>query len=97
MKFVSYRDNSDNLTVAIEGMPSLTYKFVSWKVKRKFGLKKSSQLTSTIDQKFQEYLKDGMRMSIDWDTWSGFMVTALTPESENLVSEIGVWLKHKYG
>ena len=68
MKFVSYIGSSDQLTVAIEGMPSLIYKFVSWRMKRKFGLKKSTQLTSTLDQKFQEYEKDEMSISIDWDT-----------------------------
>ena len=97
MKFSSYRDNSNRLTVAIEDMPSLTYKFVSWKLKRKFGLKQSSKFIATMDEKFQEYSTDGMTVSIDWDTWSGFMVTALTTESEPLVRDIGDWLKQKYG
>jgi hypothetical protein len=96
MKYNSYRDNSDKLVVAIEGMPSLTYKFVSWNIKRKFGLKKSSEFTSTIEEQFQEYMKDGNRVSLDWDVWSGFTVTALTGESESLVQEVGDWLKIKY-
>jgi hypothetical protein len=96
MKFVENRDHSNRLTVALEGMPSLAYRFLSWKLKRKFGLKKSTTLTSTVEERFQEYSKDENQVSIDWDVWSGFMVTALTAESEGLVQEIGDWLKTKY-
>ena len=34
-----------------------------------------------------------MAVSIDWDTWSGFSVTALDSDSEQLVSNIARYLK----
>jgi len=96
VKYTSYRDSSNRLTVAIEGAPSLAYRLVSWKLKRKFKLKKRGVLNKTFDEKFQEYEKDGVSVSIDWDIWSGFTVTALTPESESIVNEIGEYLEKKY-
>ena len=96
MKYKSYRDASDRLTVAVEGMSSLAYRLVSWKVKRKFKLKRCGDFNKTFDEKFQEYEKDGTNVSIDWDIWSGFTVTALEPESEKIVNEIGKYLEEKY-
>jgi len=96
MKFTEYRDASDRLTVAIENMPSLTYKFVRWRLCRNFKLKKSGEYVKGLDEKFQEFSNSDGKVSIDWDTWSGFTVTALTSESELLVEKMGAWLKQKY-
>jgi len=96
MEYKSYRDASDRLTVGVEGMSSLAYRFVSWKLIRKFGLKKRGDLNKTLDEKFQVYEKDGASISVDWDVWSGFTVTAIDSESENIVNEIGKYLERKY-
>jgi len=96
MKFREYRDSSDRLTMAVECMPSLAYRFVRWKLCKKFQLKKSGNYVKSLDEKFQEYRNSDGRVSIDWDIWSGFAVTALTPESESLVKNIGNWLREKY-
>ena len=96
MKFCEYADDSKRLTVAIEDMPSLAYRFVRWKLCREFHLKKSGPYVKSFDEKFQKFSNNDGQVSIDWDTWSGFTVTALTSESEPLVRNMGVWLKEKY-
>lgn len=96
MKFKSYKDASNRLSVAVEGMPSLVYRFVAWKIKKKFNLTKQGSLNQTLDEKFQKYEKDGALLSIDWDIWSGFVVTALNEKSKDLVTEIGKYLQQKY-
>jgi len=96
VKFVRYRDDTNRLTVGIENMPALAYKFVAWRLKRKFKLTKVSVLTSTVEEQFQQYEYDGKCVGIDWDIWSGFTVTALSPESESIVKEIGNYLEKKY-
>lgn len=96
MKFTESYDASNRLTVAVEGFPSLAYRFVRWKICRKFNLIKSSDFTNGINEKFQEYMIDDNRISIEWDSWSGFTVTAKHKSSEKLVREIGEWLKYKY-
>ena len=96
MKIRKYKDASDRLTIAIENMPSITYRFVRWQLCRKFGLKKSGEYTTGLDEKFQEFSSADGTVSIEWDIWSGFTVTALDSDSEVLVEKVGVWLKDKY-
>jgi len=97
MKLAEYRDFSGRLTVAIEDMPSLKYRFVCWRICRNFNLKKSSDYTRGLDEKFQSFSSAHGSVSIDWDNWSGFMVVSLSPASDSLVMKISEWLKEKYG
>lgn len=95
-RYSENRDNSNRLTVSINDMPSFAYRFVRWKIKRKFHLQKDGEYTKGLNEKFQKFLNANGSVSIDWDIWSGFTVTALNSESESLVEEIGVYLREKY-
>lgn len=97
MRLREYRDSGNRLTVALENMPSLAYRFVRWKLCRHFRLKKSSEYVKNLEEKFQVFCNSEGKVSIDWDVWSGFSVTALNNESEGLVRKIGDWLNKKYG
>jgi len=96
MKFREYRDASHRLTVSLDRVPSLAYRVVRWKLTRHFNLKKSSPYIKVLEEKFQNFSGDKGNVSIDWDVWSGFVVTALNTESEPLVREIGDYLKGRY-
>jgi len=41
---------------------------------------------------FQDYRQDSKVVGLEWDNWSGFIVVAKTPDSEQLVREIAEWL-----
>lgn len=41
---------------------------------------------------FQEYRRGELTVGLEWDIWSGFMVTAPSAESEPLVQEVADWL-----
>ena len=96
MEFREYRDNSNRLAVSLAQFPSLAYRFVRWKLTRRFKLRKSGSYVKGLDEKFQKFSCDKGNVTIDWDIWSGFIVTALDAESEALVREIGDYLKSKY-
>ncbi|MBF7073949.1 hypothetical protein ISG33_11115 [Glaciecola sp. MH2013] len=96
MEYKTFRDNSERLTVQLEKMPALTYRFVAWRLKKKFSLKKSCDLVKTENEIFQEFSTGNMRVSIEWDNWSGLTVVALDKASEPLVMEIGESLENKY-
>lgn len=92
-----HRNASDQLVVTLKEAPSLSYRIIRWKICRRFNLKKNGKYVKSHDQKFQEFRGGRGVVDIAWDNWSGFMVTALTKDSEPLVREIGSWLESKYG
>lgn len=96
MKYQEYRDASDRLTIGLEGFPSLTYRWAKWKIARKFSLEKTGECVSGASEKFQPYSNASGSVSIEWDNWSGLTVVAIDPDSEQLVTQIGGYLKKKY-
>ncbi len=82
--------------MAVNNIPSLAYRFVRWKLCREFELRKNSEYVKGLNEKFQVFVNSDGIVSIDWDTWSGFTVTALNSESEPLVKKTGEWLNKKY-
>ena len=96
MKVTKYRDASKRLTVAVDDMPPLAYRFVRWRLCKEFNLKKAGDYIQGLDEKFQDFSGVDGKVSIEWDNWSGFMVIALDSESEPLVEKIGSWLEKKH-
>lgn len=96
MKFSEYRNASNCLTIEVEGMPSLAYRFVRWRLCRQFELTKASDYVKGLDEKFQSFASAQGKVSIDWDNWSGFTVVALDTPSEPLLLNIKSWLQNKY-
>jgi hypothetical protein len=46
---------------------------------------------------FWEFRRDDWVVSLDWDVWIGFMVTAGSAEAEPLVRVIAAWLDSRQG
>ena len=57
-----------------------------------FDLRPDSGLTVGPDQLFANYSRGPLVIGLDWDVWSGFIVTAHSPDSEPLVQAIGSFL-----
>lgn len=97
MQVTKYRDASNRFTVEISDMPEWKYSWVKWKLKKSFSLKKKTKTIISLDERFQEFYSKTGSISVDWDNWNGFTVTALSKESEHLVQEIQEFLQNKYG
>ncbi|MEX2497858.1 MAG: hypothetical protein WD397_03160 [Wenzhouxiangellaceae bacterium] len=95
MKYRAYRDESNRATVAIEGCPLILYPYYSWRIKKKFSLKKHGKLLKSLDGRSQNYKVCGHLVSIEWDNWSGFSVVAVESGAEEIVSKIGRYLESK--
>ena len=50
-----------------------------------------------MPEKLRSYASSQGEVAIDWDNWSGFTVTALDVNSEDLVLDIGRYLNDKWG
>ncbi|RPI58578.1 MAG: hypothetical protein EHM48_10005 [Planctomycetaceae bacterium] len=88
-----WQDASGRLTYMVD-MNADRYKSVCNVIVSKFGLKEKSAIN--VDPLgeivFQEFESDGKTISLDWDIWSGFMVTASTSQAEELVQQIETFI-----
>ena len=90
------RDNSGRLTTSAFRFPKLLYRFVAWKIAKKYKLKKSGPLLKGVDELAQIYADQNYNIAIEWDNWTGFTVVALDEDSEELIKEIDSYLEEKY-
>jgi len=92
MKITSHRDASKRLTLSIYDYRCEKYSELKQNLKNKFNLKDKTQTITGFDEVFQELFNKDGQVSIDWDIWGGFLVTALNRESEPLVNKIKEYL-----
>lgn len=90
------RDNSGRLTTSIFRLPKILYRYVAWRIAKRYGLKKSGSILKGVDEMAQKYANEKYNISIEWDIWSGLTVVALDGNSEGLIEEIDCYLKEKY-
>lgn len=87
------RDASDRLTFEMFRVPADSYCAVRDALVDSFRLVPDNPLvTNGFDIVFQDFRRGELAVGLEWDNWSGFIVTAKTPESEPLVQEIASWL-----
>jgi hypothetical protein len=92
-----HRDASQRLTFELSRAPYCNYRAICEDVCQKFGLQSTGSLiegtAGSVDASFQDFRKDNLTISLEWDNWTGFTVVATHPESEQLVHEIGEYLQ----
>ena len=89
MTYEQLRDNKDRLTINFSKIPSLLYWWYKRRIIKKFDLKAVTSIVEDLDVKFQTFQSEnGYKISLEWDTWSGFSIVALNKESEKLVMNI---------
>ena len=97
MKYKEYKDASNRLTISLYNCPKILYWWVKRNVKNQFSLKPINNTVEGLNESFQNFESlDGKYISIDWDNWSGFTITALNKKSEEFLLSIGEYLKKKY-
>ena len=87
-----HRDASNRLCYEIHDADSLQYPELAASVASEFNLTPVGDLITGVDEMFRDYTDGSLRIGLEWDNWSGFIVVAKTPESEPLVESIGAFL-----
>jgi len=87
-----WRDASDRLTFAIFDLDSACYPEFCQKLVEKFSLIPSSELIVGLDVMFRDYTDGVLTVGLEWDIWSGFIVTAKQKDAELLVRNIAIFL-----
>ncbi|WP_413665446.1 hypothetical protein ACG1BZ_09735 [Microbulbifer sp. CNSA002] len=87
-KGVLLRNFSGELTYEIEDRWYEQYNPAKKRIAKEFGLVPISVTVFGPDESFQTFYKRGMKLSIEWDTWSGLIFVAKNCRAEKLVLEI---------
>jgi len=87
-----YRDASRRLIIDFYDIDALRYRSITKSVVKQFQLEPAGELIIGLDEMFQEFQKEDLRVGLEWDIWSGFIVVAKTESAEDLVREIGAFI-----
>jgi len=96
MRIVTSRDNGNRLNIAVEDISFFASRLLKCKVVRRFNMKKVSKIFDTHEEIAEIYSYQGVKIGIEWDTWSGLSFIALEPAAENKLNDIEGYLKEKY-
>ncbi|QDT26659.1 hypothetical protein Enr10x_19690 [Gimesia panareensis] len=91
-----YRNASQQLTIDFYDIDSRRYTAITKSVVRQFQLEPAGELIIGLDEMFQEFQKEDLRVGLEWDIWSGYIVLAKTESAEDLVREIGAFLQSRF-
>ncbi len=95
MEYTKSKDSSDRLMIENYDVSSIKYWWIKRQLIKKFHLEKKTDAFQGATEKFQIYSSEDAEISIDWDNWSGFTVTALNAKSDRLVLDIANFLNKK--
>lgn len=91
---IFHRDASNRLTFEIYKVESDRYPQLCRELATAFDLQPASELIVGLDEMFRDF-SDGIHtVGLEWDIWSGFIVVAKDPESEQLVRQIAAHLSN---
>jgi hypothetical protein len=93
VEVIKYRDASDRLTIGFSNIEASEYKNITQKIVHKFNLKPLDAEVIGFDEAFQDFKFDDKKISLEWDTWSGYMICAKNKNAEILVTEISDFVK----
>lgn len=86
------RDASNRLCFEIVELAADDFANVVARIVQHFQLKPNAAPVIGPDQLVHSYSDGECSIGLDWDNWSGFFVTAHSPESESLVSSVATFL-----
>lgn len=87
-----HHDASDRLCFELYDAEAVDYPKLVSRIVDHFNLTSTSNFVVGLDQMFENYSDGQCSVGMDWDIWSGFIVTAHSKEAEPLVKAIGVFL-----
>lgn len=90
------RDSSDRLTIDFQRIEINMYQKITTELTSKFNLEASGAQTVGVDEIFQSFKKGDDLIGLEWDNWSGYIVTAKTKSAEQLVREIAGYINANF-
>ena len=91
-----HRDASDRLSIHFDQIAVRLYDKITQAIVERYELKPVSEVTRGLDEKFQDFAKDNKVVGLEWDIWSGYIVTAKVPMADDLVREIASFVSERY-
>jgi hypothetical protein len=71
--------------------PDFIYEVASL-LRQRYGFSEPKRPVVGLDEVITECSKDGLKLLLGWDNWSGCYVLADTPEGDEVVNEFGAYL-----
>lgn len=87
-----HRDASDRLCYEMFNVDANAYPRLVSRIVGLFDLRSTSETAVGLDCLLGNYTDGSMSVGLDWDNWSGFIVTAHSPDAEPLVQAIAAFL-----
>lgn len=91
-----YRNVSQGLTFDFYEIDSVKYPSITKAVAKQFQLEPVGELVIGPDELFQEYQREGLRVGLEWDIWSGYIVVANTEAAEDLTRDIATFIEARF-
>jgi len=92
----SHRNTSHQLTIDFNKIEAKMYSKITSDIVRKYDLEMSNKLVTNLNEKFQAFKFGAAIIGLEWDNWSGYIVSAKNKEAESLVKEIAAFIHEKY-
>lgn len=87
-----YKTAQDRESYEIDADSEFVYRLANVLVSR-FSFQAEGKPLDGIDVVYWDFTRDGLRLIVGWDIWSGCFVFATTPEGDQVVQEIGQYLE----
>ncbi|WP_207063519.1 hypothetical protein [Motiliproteus sp. SC1-56] len=91
-----HRDASDRLTFDFQKVEASAYSKITEAVANNFNLTPANLIARGLDEMFQDYRQGDMRIGLEWDNWSGYIVCAKDKAAEPLAKEIASYINAKF-
>jgi len=91
-----YRNSTNQLTIDFNKIEASKYPKITKEVVSRFNLVANNEIVKGLNEIFQEYKAGATIIGLEWDNWSGYIVTAKNIEAESLVKEIAKFINDNY-
>lgn len=91
-----YRDVSGKLTYDFIEISSRHYSKITKAVVSEFELEVEISKTTGLNEVFQNFKKDNKVVGLEWDSWSGYIVSAKITSAEALVRDIAGYIRDTF-
>jgi hypothetical protein len=90
------RNASNLLTIDFDKIEASKYSKITKEVVKHFNLEENKEIVRGLDVVFHEFKLSKAIISLEWDNWSGYTVTAINVEAEPLARDIAAFINDKY-
>jgi hypothetical protein len=92
----SHRNASNQFTFDFIKIEYKLYSSITNDVVAKFEMEPATELVTGLNEKFQEFKSGSAVIGLEWDNWSGYIVSAKNVEAEQLAEKIANFINEKY-